>query len=95
MPPEERGELNELLELSRMRLAQEELAAEERRRPNGEHAWPEIVTVEDASKVVSPFDDPENPREKIKITYRLEQVKSNGEPHEFSDKLSDKGTNAG
>ena len=44
-----------------------------------------ILFVDDATDVVSPFDKPDSPKEKVKITFRLDLLKSNDEPHEFGE----------
>ncbi|MGH9322068.1 MAG: hypothetical protein ACRD21_15420 [Vicinamibacteria bacterium] len=44
-----------------------------------------IAKVEEVD-IVSPFDDPDDPKPKIKIHFRLtDELRENGEPHEFSE----------
>ena len=45
-----------------------------------------ITAVEDASSIISPFDDADNPKEKVKLTYRMsDETNDDGDPKEFAE----------
>jgi len=46
----------------------------------------EVTNVEEAKDIISPFDDPDDPKPKIKIHFRLlDENRDDGNPHEFSE----------